>query len=280
MASRQARGKRLAGPVSKAGKQRQQGRCFDGIEGEILPKPEIRTPMNREQVPKLERSPKSEIRKRAHPLHMVNVYRRLILAFALVVLTGNAASAQERFATVDLHKVFAGYWKTKQADAALKQRGADMEKENKDMVDDYAKAKADYQTVLAGSNNQALSTEERGKRKKLAEDKMKEIKEKEDTIAQYERQARTTLEEQSQRMRDNILNEIRKVLNARAKAAGCSLVFDSSAESANKTPIIPCDNNENDLTESVLKELNATAPLDLPHSDEPPPKDAAAKKNK
>ena len=37
---------------------------------------------------------------------------------------------------------------------------------------------------------------------------------------QFERQAQVTLSEQSQRMRDNILNEIKAAVAAKAKAAG------------------------------------------------------------
>ena len=43
------------------------------------------------------------------------------------VLTGSAV-AQNRMATVDLRKVFDGYWKKKQAEVALKERQTDMEK--------------------------------------------------------------------------------------------------------------------------------------------------------
>ena len=44
------------------------------------------------------------------------------------------------------------------------------------------------------------------KRKNSAEEKLRRLKEMEETIAQYERQARTTIGEQSQRMRSNILS--------------------------------------------------------------------------
>jgi outer membrane protein len=201
---------------------------------------------------------------------MKGLLRKALLALLLVALPGSSAWAQGRFATVDLRKVFDNYWKTKQADAALKDRAADMEKDHKNMLDDYQKAKNDYTTLLADANNQALSTDEREKRKKAAEDKLKSIKDSEDTIAQYERQARTTLDEQRRRMRDNIVGEIRKVLDAKAKSAGYSLVFDTTAESANSTPFILYSNNENDLTDSLLQQLNAAAPPDLPKTDETP----------
>ena len=106
----------------------------------------------------------------------------MVPGLLLVSLLSGSAWAQGRIATVDLRKVFENYWKTKQADAALKDRAADMEKDHKTMIDDWKKAKDEYQTLLAEANNQTLSLEEREKRKKSAEDKLKQIKDAEDTI--------------------------------------------------------------------------------------------------
>src|SRR6266699_1358183 len=116
--------------------------------------------------------------------------RKILPGLLLIWLMSGSAWAQGRIATVDLRKVFDNYWKTKQADAALKDRAADMEKEHKNMLDDWKKAKEDYQGLLGSANDQAVSTDEREKRKKSAEDKLKYIKDTEDTIAQYEKQAR------------------------------------------------------------------------------------------
>jgi outer membrane protein len=199
---------------------------------------------------------------------MINLLVRLIAGLMLMSLLGESAWAQSKMATVDLRKVFDGYWKKKQAEAALKERQTDMEKEDRNMVDDYKKAKDEYQSLLAGANDQAVSIEERDKRKNAAEEKLRRMKEMEDTIAQYERQARTTIGEQSQRMRSNILTEIRNVVNAKAKAGGFSLVIDTAAETINSTPVFLYSNNENDITEAVLQQLNATAPADALKTDE------------
>jgi Skp family chaperone for outer membrane proteins len=148
------------------------------------------------------------------------------------------------------------------------------------MLDDYKKLKDDYQSLLASANDQAVSTEERDRRKKAAEDKFKQMKDQEDLITTYERQARTTIGEQVQRMRSNILGEIRNVINSKARAAGFTLVFDTAAESVNNTPIVLYTTNDNDITDAVLKELNAAAPpeaLSKPDDkptlklDQPPP---------
>lgn len=195
---------------------------------------------------------------------MKYVARSIVLGLMAAFLASASANAQVKsIGTIDLKKTFEGYWKTKQADAGLKDRAADMEKEHKNMLDDYRKAREDYQTLLTSASDQAVSSDERDKRKKAAEDKLRYLKDQEDTITQYERQARTTLDEQRRRMRDNILVELRKIIDAKAKAAGYTMVLDTSADSINNTPVLIYNNNpESDITEVVLKELNATAPAD------------------
>jgi outer membrane protein len=193
---------------------------------------------------------------------MKSLLRNIIPALVLVSLMSGSAWGQGRIATVDLRKIFDKYWKTQQASAALKDRAADLEKERKNMLDEWKKAKDDYQTLLGEANNQTLSLEEREKRKKSAEDKFKQIKESEDAITQYERQARTTLEEQNKRMRESIVEEIRTAVGGKAKAAGYALVIDTASESASNTPVVLYANNENDLTEAILSQLNAGAPAE------------------
>ena len=68
------------------------------------------------------------------------------------------------------------------------------------------------ETHLAAKNlsAEALNSEKAFWKKKLqeAEAKLKEIKDSEESIVQFEKSARTTLDEQRKRMRDNILTEI------------------------------------------------------------------------
>jgi outer membrane protein len=216
---------------------------------------------------------------------MKSLIRKIVPLVLLISLMDGSAWAQSRIATVELRKVFDGYWKTKQADAALKDRAADIEKDHKNMLDDWKKAKDEYQTLLGDANNQTLSFEEREKRKKSAEDKLKQIKDSEEALAQYERQARTTIDEQRKRMRDSIVEEIRAAVNSKAKSAGYALVIDTGAESGNGnaaagtpgTPVFLYTNNENDITAAVLSQLNAGAPAETPKPEEKP---AEKKKDK
>jgi outer membrane protein len=207
---------------------------------------------------------------------MKMIVKRFVPILVLLALFSTSALAQTRIATVDLRKLFENYYKTKIADSALKDRAAEMDKSHMELLDGWKKAKDDYQKLLASANDQAVSSEEKDKRKKAAEDKLKEIKETEDNITQFERQARTTLDEQRRRMRDNILVEINTALKAKAKTGGYTMVIDTAAQTANETPIILYSvPGDNDLTESLLSQLNAGAPVEIPKTPASPPAEKA-----
>lgn len=192
---------------------------------------------------------------------MKNFLTKSLCLLFLFSLIASPALGQERLATVDLKKLFENYWKRKEGDVAIKERVATMEKENGEMLESFKKGKEEYNALLANANDPAVSTEEKDKRKKAADDKLKQLKVNEESIAQYQKQARETVEQQMRRMRENILSEIRNAVNAKAQAAGYALVIDTAAETVNGTPVILYSSGkDHDLTETVLAQLNAAAP--------------------
>jgi outer membrane protein len=183
---------------------------------------------------------------------------------ALVCLLGSLAAADLRIAVIDLKKVFDGYWMTKQADAEIKESEGDYRKNRRRLLDEYQRATEEYKKLLEGANDQALAADERAKRKSDAEKKVVEIREIEQSINQFDRTTQQNLEDQSRRMRDRILAKIREVIDAKARSGGITLVIDIAAETVNRTPVILYSNRENELTDTVLAELNAAAPISLP----------------
>lgn len=170
------------------------------------------------------------------------------------------ASAQAKIAVVDMKRAFEQYYKTKEAEVQIKAQGAEADKVYKGMLEDYKKANQDYKTLLDGSNDQAVSVEERDKRKNAAEKKLLDLQEIEKSVKQYESSARTNIGAMEKRMRDKIVDQIREVVNRMSKNGNYTLVLDVAAVTAYQTPIILFTDGQNDLTDAVVKELNATAP--------------------
>jgi outer membrane protein len=199
--------------------------------------------------------------------------KKLVLALVwLSLLSGSAfaetkAVTETKIATLSLQKIFDGYWKTKQADAALKDRQAEMKKSESEMADSWKKTNEEYQKLLVAASDQAVSSEERDKRKKEAGDKLKDLKDIEANVTQFQRQAGAILQEEKSRKTKNLLDEIKLAITGRAKAGGYALVLDSDA--------VLYTSGENDITDSVLAVLNAGAPGETskPEAKKDQPKD-------
>jgi len=187
----------------------------------------------------------------------------------MLLISTSAFSAEYRIATVDLGRVFTNYWKTKQAQVAIDEKRSDFEKRGKEMMSSFDKSKEEYQKMLDSMNDPAVSEQERAKRKKAADDKLKDLKDQNDALNEFSRGADTSIRESLNRTRDNIVSDIRAVVTSKAKADGYTLVIDTASQSVNGTPVILYSvPNESDITEAVIKQINAGAPADLPKLDD------------
>jgi outer membrane protein len=185
-------------------------------------------------------------------------FRYTILTIALLIVTVISASAETKVASVDMKKLFNGYYKTKLAQASLETRKTELRKEIKDMADGLEKSQAAYKQLLDLASDPAISNDERTKRKQATADKAKEIGNSRAAIEQFQRQAEAQLADQSQRMSANLVGEIQKAVADKAKAGGYSFVMNSAS-----VEVVVFASPDNDLTTSVLAQLNAGAPIDV-----------------
>jgi outer membrane protein len=188
----------------------------------------------------------------------MKMIRTTLLTISLLACLSVPAFAQSKVATVDMRKLFSGYYKTKSAEAILDGKKTDLRKELKDMADGLDQAQAEYKQLLEQANDQAISAEERARRNQAAADKLKKINDNKAALDSFNRQAESTLADQSQRMSGNLVADIQKVVADRAKAGGYTLVLNSGSADA-----VVYSGSDNDLTDAVLKQLNAGAPIDV-----------------
>lgn len=186
--------------------------------------------------------------------------KKILLTTLLLAAMACPVLAQPKIGLIDMNKVFESYYKTKAAKETLKDYVADLEKTGQGMLDRVKKINEEYSKALAASSDQAVSAAEREKAKTLAEAKLKEAQEQENSVSMFKRRADAEVSEKRRQLFEKILEEIRTVVNAEAKAASCTLVLDSTAETPGLTPIVLYNNGSNDLTGVVLTRLNTTAP--------------------
>jgi len=187
----------------------------------------------------------------------------------MMAFLSGSASAQTKVATVDLQKILKGFWKAQRAAALLQERFAKDQSDDKDMIARLKKMNDDYEQLLSQANDQAISSDERDKRKQSAADKLKDIQSLKVNVDQFERQEMATLDDQRQRMVKNSLDEIKTAVAAKAKTDGYAVVLDTSSRTLNlgggsvELPSEVVYSSGDDLTDAVLAQLNAGAPIDL-----------------
>src|SRR6185295_4201467 len=103
-------------------------------------------------------------------------------------------------------------------------------KDENSMLEDLKKGDTDYKTLLASASDQALSSDERDRKKQAADAKLKQLQDSKAALDSYDRSAKQNLADQFQRMRNKLLVEIRAAVNAKAKIGGYNLVIDAASE--------------------------------------------------
>lgn len=186
---------------------------------------------------------------------MKHLLRILALAFLLVGAGAGSAMAQTKIAIIDLKKIVDNYWKKDEAYATLKDTGEEMDKDLKGMTEELKKLDSSYQQLLEAASDPAISAEEKEKRRKQAEEKKQDFLKKREEAQTYQQNARLQIEEKKNNVDKRLLSEIRNVIAARAKAGGFTLVLNAGAEAA-----VMYASPENDITDQVISDLNATRP--------------------
>jgi Skp family chaperone for outer membrane proteins len=195
---------------------------------------------------------------------MIAAFTRTLLAGAVAACMALAVQAQTqpKLAAFNIKTVFDGYWKTKQSDITVKERQAEFDMNRKLMADDYERLNTLYRELDKSSRDSLVSTEEQKKRKDSANSRLLEIREAEQKIRNLERNFQQQLTDQIKLMRDNILRDIRELVDAKAKAAGYNLIVNTAAKS-DDVPVFIYAAGLPDITQEVLNELNAKAPPGL-----------------
>ena len=179
---------------------------------------------------------------------------------ATVLLAGSVSAVEQRIVFVNMEKVFSEYYKTKLADAQLKTQADSFKDERKKIVDDFQIKQDKFNKLREEAQNQALSADARSKKQSEAEDMLVDIRDTEAKIRRYDDQKQKELDEQSRRMRKDIVAEIREQLSTYARSQGYSAVFDASGDSMNLVPFTLYNDPTADITEAVVGLVNKGKP--------------------
>ena len=189
-----------------------------------------------------------------------------LITFSLVAVIALAASSVARadikVGYVDMNKIFATYYKTEQAKKRIDEAQTAAQKELQDHVDIFNRNRDAILKLNDELNKPELSKEAKDKKVKERDEKAEDAKRQEKEIMELRAARLKNLQEQANRMRAGIVEEIRKLVNDKVKSDQYDLVLDKSGLSSNGIEVVLYSKDNADFSDDIIKTLNASKPKD------------------
>ena len=204
------------------------------------------------------------------------------IAAALCLSAASPVAAQGSFkiGIIDMKRVFSEYYKTKDAEKSVNDGKEAAKKQLDERNAKYRDLIGKWQESQKLINDPAISEELRAQKKKEAEELSSEAKSLEREMAEFRQRREQQLQEQVTRVRKGILDEIKVLVERKAKDANYDLVFDKSGMGVNGVPFLLFSKDAVDFSQEIVGELNKDAPKEAAAAapTTPAPAPAPAKK--
>ncbi|MGI8603144.1 MAG: OmpH family outer membrane protein [Verrucomicrobiales bacterium] len=193
------------------------------------------------------------------------------------------ASAQDfKIGIVDMKRVFSEYYKTKDAEKSVNDGKEAAKKQLDERNAKYRELISKWQEAQKLVNDPAISEELRAQKRKESEELASEAKSLEREMSEFRQRREQQLQEQVGRMRKGILDEIRSLVEKKAKTENYDLVFDKSGLGVNGVPFLLHSKDAVDFSQEIVTDLNKDAPAEdakpaTPVSTPPEKKEAGKK---
>lgn len=179
-----------------------------------------------------------------------------VLILFLSIFSSSFLFAQGKIGVVDMEYLFNEYHKKKIADIDLKKQAETYKKYADELGASLDKLQQEFKKLRDDSLNIALSDVERENKRLSAQDKYRQMKEKEEELKSYSIEKQNLIKAKYEEVRGALVDEIKAVVAKIAEANGYTIILDRSGRTLNQIPAIAYANKEVDITDLVLTELN------------------------
>ena len=183
-----------------------------------------------------------------------------IAALSGAILLTGSAQAEIKVGTIDMKQVFDTYYKTKDAESKINEARAQAKKELDERLDSFNKAQEEAKKLNEEANKPELAAAAKADKSKLLNEKLQGLGALQREIQEFQQSRERQLSEQSVRSRNNLVEEINKVISDKVKAAGYDVVLDKSGQSLNAVGVVVYSRDSFDFTNVVVTELNKSKP--------------------
>jgi outer membrane protein len=187
-----------------------------------------------------------------------------VLAALVLALSGagtaSAQGADFKIGIIDMKRVFAEYYKTKDAEKSVNDGKEAVKKQIDERSAKYRELVTKWQEITKLLGDTGISNELKAQKQKDKEDLESQLKSLEREMNEFKQRRQQQLEEQVARMRKGILDEIKVLVEGRAKEGNYDLVFDKSGMGVNGVNFLLYSKDAVDFSNDVIAELNKDAP--------------------
>ena len=190
--------------------------------------------------------------------------KRILFGLALTgLMAGMAGAADLKVAVVDTARILKEYYKTDLAEAHIQQQLDDFSAERDKLMAQHKKMKQDFETLRTEAQNKALTEEAREKKKELAEEKLSAVIEFENTIRDKAASRKKELEGEGRKIQGELAKSIKAAITSCSKKDGYTLVLADGGLLGNGLESVLYVEPKMDITDEVLKILNADKPATI-----------------
>ncbi|MCP4180745.1 MAG: OmpH family outer membrane protein [bacterium] len=187
---------------------------------------------------------------------MSHIKKQISFVVVALLLTPVFLSAAQKIGVVNMEKLFTNYYKTKLADAKIKNQTEIYRKYLASLNDSKNKLQQEFVEMRDASQNIAYSDIERENKRIEAQNKYRQLQAKNAEIQQYNEQKKQQLFGEYEKIRDKLVSEIGVVVKNIAKREKFTIIYDNSGNTMNNIPVVVYNDPNIDITAKVSKELN------------------------
>ncbi|MBU4211604.1 MAG: OmpH family outer membrane protein [Verrucomicrobia bacterium] len=183
----------------------------------------------------------------------------LTTAGLCLALAAALNAAEPAIAFVSMERLFDDYYKTKAANVQLKARFESVDVPRRELINQVKTLKTEVEKLGVEARDKSLSDAERDKKRTAAEDKFALFRDAEQKLVEFDNTYKKQLGEQMKQSQQQLVGEIRAVIQAYVKEHGIRIVFDSSGKTLNSVESVVYFDPAFDITEPILAILNRNA---------------------
>ena len=189
------------------------------------------------------------------------IHLKFVAAFAVLAFLMPAAGAQGmKVGIVDMSRVFAEYYKTKDAEQDVNDQKELAKKELEQRNVQYKALIEKYQLLAKQIKDPAITAELRAKKQEEAKVIASEARSLEREKKEFADRRQRMLLTEVDRARKAIIEEIQDLVKATAKQRNYDIVFDKSGVGDRGIPFLLHSKDAVDFSKAIIEQLNKDAP--------------------